>query len=212
MTEVIRKDVTYKSKWNNSHGQHREVWSGKRDICIHAWVIMESQNYYNLLLYQELGFKAWKWTSWFFWSRNRVPEREREASNSWKSIANDEDVGDVVDENAAQSWTRRCVHIVGMRQQKLGQLFSPCGPDACPGFAGDSSNTWTPLWTASRQTLRSVAREGMPQAPRDTFKQSLYRLSGRPVFRVPQASSEKKTIFGRRLSSIRTTCPAHRSW
>ena len=61
------------------------------------------------------------------------------------------------------------------------------------------------------QTLSSP-REGMPQAPRDTVKQSLNRLSGRPVFRAPEASSEKKTIFGRRLSSIRTTCPTHRSW
>ena len=35
---------------------------------------------------------------------------------SWTSIANDEDVGDAVDETAVQSWTHRCGHTVGMRQ------------------------------------------------------------------------------------------------
>ena len=35
------------------------------------------------------------------------------------------DVSDAVDENAVQSWTHRCVHTVGMRQQRLGQVFSP---------------------------------------------------------------------------------------
>ena len=43
---------------------------------------------------------------------------------SWKSVANDEDVSDAVDENAAQRWMHRCGHIVGMRQQRLGQVFS----------------------------------------------------------------------------------------
>ena len=38
---------------------------------------------------------------------------------SWKSIANDEDVSDAVGENAARSWTRRCNHTEGMRQQHL---------------------------------------------------------------------------------------------
>ena len=50
-------------------------------------------------------------------------------SISWKSIANDKDVSDAVDENAAQSWMHRCGHTVGMQQQKLGQVFSPCASE-----------------------------------------------------------------------------------
>ena len=45
------------------------------------------------------------------------------SSSLSKSIANDEDVSDAVDENAAQSWTHGCGHTVGMRQQKLGQVI-----------------------------------------------------------------------------------------
>ena len=57
---------------------------------------------------------------------NRIVNQlhDKGSSSSWKSIVNDEDVSDAVDETAAQSWTHRCGHIVGMRQQKLGQAFS----------------------------------------------------------------------------------------
>ena len=76
------------------------------------------------------------------------------------------------------------------------------------------SNAWTPLRTPSSHAQRSTARVSQfdvdrPQAPKDAFRQSLNLLSGCPVFRVPEASSEKKIIFGRRVSSIRTTCPTH---
>ena len=40
---------------------------------------------------------------------------------------------------------------------------------------------------------------------------SLNLFTGRPLLRATVASSEKKTIFGRRVSSIRTTGPIHRS-
>ena len=40
---------------------------------------------------------------------------------------------------------------------------------------------------------------------------SLNLFTGRPLLRATVASSEKKTIFGRRESSIRTTSPTHRS-
>ena len=41
---------------------------------------------------------------------------------------------------------------------------------------------------------------------------SLNLFTGRPLLRATVASSEKKTIFGRRVSSIRTTGPIHRSF
>ena len=40
---------------------------------------------------------------------------------------------------------------------------------------------------------------------------SLNLFTGRPLLRATVAISEKKTIFGRRVSSIRTTGPIHRS-
>ena len=67
MTEANRKDVAYKSKWNNSHGQHREVWSkskrGRRDIDMYTCI---SNHGVSKLLQStsvpimELGFKAEK--------------------------------------------------------------------------------------------------------------------------------------------------------
>ena len=53
-----------------------------------------------------------------------------EFAGSWKSIENDEDVSDAVGENSARSWTHRCDHTEGMRQQYLGQVYSSCGPVA----------------------------------------------------------------------------------
>ena len=41
------------------------------------------------------------------------------------------------------------------------------------------------------------------------FRDSLNLFSGCPMLRVPLATSEKKTIFGRCVSSIRNTCPTH---
>ena len=65
------------------------------------------------------------------------------------------------------------------------------------------------------QVLRSVARVshprvGMPHRPKDAFSPSLW-TSWRPLLGATVASSEKKTIFGRRVSSVRTTCPTQRS-
>ena len=42
----------------------------------------------------------------------------------------DEDVSDALGENAARSWTHRCDHTEGIRQQYLGQVSSPCEPVA----------------------------------------------------------------------------------
>jgi hypothetical protein len=65
-----------------------------------------------------------------------------------------------------------------------------------------------------RQALRSVARVSQPigfmsQAFREDFKQSLKRLTGPHGFLLPDASSEKKILFGSHMSSIRITCPTH---
>ena len=44
------------------------------------------------------------------------------------------------------------------------------------------------------------------------FRPCLNLFSGCLMLRAPVASSEKKTIFGRRASSVRTTCPAPAVW
>ena len=60
--------------------------------------------------------------------------------------------------------------------------------------------------------LKPFTRVGMPHRPRNAFRLSLALFSVCLMLRAPVASSEKKTItFGRRVSSIQTTCPIHRS-
>jgi hypothetical protein len=65
--------------------------------------------------------------------------------------------------------------------------------------------------------LRSVARVSQPigfmlQAFREDFKQSLKRVTEPPGFLFPDASSEKKIVFGSRFLSILITCPIHLNW
>ena len=59
--------------------------------------------------------------------------------------------------------------------------------------------------------FKPFTRVGMPYRPRNAFTPSLDLFSVRLMLRAPVASSEKKTIFGRRVSSIQATCPIHRS-
>ena len=59
--------------------------------------------------------------------------------------------------------------------------------------------------------FKPFTRVGMPHRPRNAFRPSLALFSVCLMLRAPVASSEKKTIFGRRVSSIQTTCPIHHS-
>ena len=61
--------------------------------------------------------------------------------------------------------------------------------------------------------FKPFTRLGMPHRPRNAFRPSLALFSVCLMLHAPVASSEKKTIFGRRvyMSSIQTTCPIHRS-
>ena len=65
MTELIRKDVTYKSKSNNSLGQHREVWSkykiGRRNMDMYTCIGNRGVSKLLQSIYvpiMELGFKV----------------------------------------------------------------------------------------------------------------------------------------------------------
>ena len=80
-----------------------------------------------------------------------------------------------------------------------------------------SSKAFVPLEIAMHHPQRSSAclaqlSTGILQAFWDSFKLSLNLVRGCPGSLSPADSSEKKTAFGSRVSSIRTTCPIQWSW
>ena len=78
------------------------------------------------------------------------------------------------------------------------------------------SKCFVPLRVAALQAGRSWAKAchsstGMLQALRVDFSTSLYRLLCPPLCRLPVESSAWNSCFGSLLSSMRVTCPDHRS-
>ena len=70
-------------------------------------------------------------------------------------------------------------------------------------FLRESSKEETAWWIMWRQVTRSAARVdhwrwSMWQAPRDFFRESLYRFFGAPLLRWPVKSSPYRAILGSR--------------